>query len=92
MIVKIMALLLQVAEQIRADICLHLCAKHVSQIGYHKIQQRADHITDHQSDHDYKEGSVLSPGEHIVKGGSGNQRECQIHTGDQTGAKDVQEE
>ena len=53
-------------EQILADVRLHPDAEGMTQISNGKVQERAQHIEGHHSDHHREESPVHLVGQHIV--------------------------
>ena len=88
-VVKVKAEGLHVGKQILTDVRFHRHAKHMAIVGHDIVQERTQQIAQHHRGHYDKECLVHLAGEHIVKGGSGNEGEDQIHCRNETGTQQV---
>ena len=89
-IIKIKAHLLQMAEQVPADIRLHPDAEGVAIIADNVIQPRPQHVKRRRHQHHGKEHPELLIGQKIIQRLPGDQRKAQVDQGNAHRAADIQ--
>ena len=90
-VVKVEAQLLQMLEQIRPDVSLHMDAEGVTVIGHDELQKAPQHIGPRHDAHNQEKGLIAAFRQQVIQRRPGHQGECQVHAGNQHRAADVQE-
>ena len=88
-VIKIIAELLHMPEQIRPDVRLYPDAEGMAEIADNVVEYGPQNIKGHGRGHQGKKHLILSVGQQIIQGFPGHQREGQIDEGDQHRAGDV---
>ena len=88
-VIEVEAQLLHMPEQILPDIRLHPDTEGMTVVADDVIEKCPQDIGRRSKGHHQEKGAVQPPGEHIVQGASGHQREGQIHRGDAHGAAHI---